>query len=197
MVAAFCGRQEGWKARQRPNCHSSPSGSAYRAWADTQRRGRFERVGGEVVAMAPERIAHTRVNARLWQALDRAIHDAGLPCEALADGVTVEIGEDTDYEPDAVVVCGSRPKGSATAVASPVVVVEVLSPSTAALDTGRKLVDYFSLPSVMHYLITFADRQQIIHHRRGDGGEILTRIVGDVVVMSPPGIILVMDGIWE
>ena len=65
-------------------------------WAENQ-PGRFERVGGEPVAMSPKRIQHIRIKSRIWAALDRAVRDGGLDCEALADGVTIEVDEDTDY----------------------------------------------------------------------------------------------------
>jgi Uma2 family endonuclease len=77
----------------------------FRDWAEGQ-AGRYERVGGEPVAMSPERIQHARIKARLWAALDAAVRQAGVECEALPGGVTVEVGDDTDYEPDAVVNCG-------------------------------------------------------------------------------------------
>ena len=51
-------------------------------------------------------------------------------------------------------------------IPNPVVVVEVLSPSTAADDQGVKLDGYFSLPSVQHYLIVDPDRRVMIHHKR-------------------------------
>src|SRR3712207_9097062 len=63
---------------------------------------------------------------------------AGLGCEAFADGMTVEIGEDYDYEPDAVVNCGDRLHPDVVAAPNPVIVVEVLSPSTQSTDTGAK-----------------------------------------------------------
>lgn len=99
----------------------SPTREEYRRWAERQ-RGRYERVWGEVVAMNAERIGHVRVKTRVWQALDRATRGAGLECEALGDGVTVEIGDDTDYEPDAVVNCGpprSMPHRSGPRTRSP------------------------------------------------------------------------------
>lgn len=102
----------------------------YRRWAEAQPRGGFERAAGEVVAMAPERVAHNRVKARMWRALDGAIRTAGLPCEALTDGITVEVGDDHDYESDAVVNCGDPLPDDAVAAPNPVTVVEVLSPST-------------------------------------------------------------------
>ncbi len=161
----------------------------YRRWAEAQPRGRYELVEGEIVAMAPERVAHLRVKVRAWQALDRAIRAANLPCEALPDGATVEVSDDTDYEPDAVVNCGERIAGDAVAAPNPVVVVEVLSPSTQSVDTGAKLADYFRVPSIQHYLIVRADRRAVIHHRRREGGEIETRLLAEGrIVLDPPGL---------
>ncbi len=170
------------------------SRAEFRQWAETQSRGRYERVEGEVVAMAPERIAHVRVKTRVWQALDRAIRAAGLDCEAFGDGVTVEIGEDTDYEPDAMVACGERLGNDAIAAPAPVVVVEVLSPSTRSVDTGAKLTDYFRLPSIQHYLIIRADRRVVVHHRRGDGDRIETRLLAQGRIdLDPPGLSVAIE----
>lgn len=161
----------------------------YRRWSEEQPRGRYERVAGEVVAMVPEQVAHVRVKARAWQALDRAVRAAGVPCETLADGVTVEVGDDTDYEPDAIVNCGERIEGTDVAASNPVIVVEVLSPSTRSVDTGAKLTDYFQVPSVRHYLVIRADRAMVTHHRRRDDGGIETQLLADGhVSMDPPGI---------
>src|SRR3984885_5689229 len=69
---------------------------------------------------------------------------------------------------------------------NPVVVVEVLSPSTAAIDHGRKLSGYFSVPSVQHYLILDPDRRVVIHHKRGVGDAIETRVLTDGVARLDP-----------
>ena len=170
----------------------------YRAWAEAQPCGRFERVAGEVVAMAPERAAHNRVKQRAWRALDAAVRAAGLRCEAFGDGMTVEVGDDHDYEPDAVVNCGDPLAPDAVAVPRPVVVVEVLSPSTQSVDTGAKLADYFRVPSVRHYLILRADRPQVIHHRRpADRESIETRIATDGTIrLDPPGLEIAVAEFW-
>lgn len=168
----------------------------YRAWAEAQPRGRFERVDGEVVAMAPERWAHARLKARIWRALDREITQAGLPCEAAPDGMTVEVDDHTDYEPDALVNRGPPLSDDAIAAPNPVVIVEVLSPTTASVDTGAKLADYFRLASVQHYLLVRPSRREIVHHRRTDDG-ILTRIVPEgTILLDPPGIRLSLDEIY-
>lgn len=128
----------------------------YRRWAEAQPSGRFERIDGVVVAMAPERLSHADRKALAWLALRRAV--AGLPCHVYPDGVTVEV-DDSDFEPDVVLRCGEALSGDEVAVPDPVVLVEVLSPSTRDDDLTRKLVAYFRLASVRHYLIFWADRK--------------------------------------
>lgn len=169
----------------------------YRSWAEAQPRGRTELVAGEVVAMAPERVGHLRTKAAVWLALRQAIAAAGLPCEAFADGITVEVGDDTDYEPDAVVNCGERIADDAIAAPNPVVVVEVLSPSTQSVDTGAKLADYFRVPSIRHYLIIRMDGRGLIHHRRRDDGGIETCILTEGKIrLDPPGISFAFEELY-
>ena len=96
--------------------------------------------------MAPERAAHARRKAAVWSALRDGIEAAGLPCEALPDGMAVRIDEHTAYEPDALVHCEEGLSDDAVLVPAPLIVVEVLSPSTATRDTGANLADYFRVP---------------------------------------------------
>ena len=57
----------------------------------------------------------------------------------------------------------------AVAASHPVVVVEVLSPSTQENDTGAKLADYFQVASIRHNLIVHPTKRTVIHHRRAEG----------------------------
>jgi Uma2 family endonuclease len=152
-------------------------------------------VDGRIVAMSPERGAHLRAKGEIYKALGRAIAEAGIPCQALPDGATVEVG-DSDYEPDALVNCGEPMPDDAIAAPNPVIIVEVLSPGTAGTDTGAKLTDYFRLPSVAHYLIVHPTRRLVIHHRRADAA-IETRILAQgAILMEPPGISIIVDDIF-
>lgn len=151
----------------------------------------YELVGGEVVAMAPERIAHTRTKSYIWRRLTEAIEGENLPCEALADGAAVEVDDHTVFGPEALVRCGLRLPGTAVKLTDPIVVVEVRAPSTGGRDAGVKLVDYFRVPSVHHYLIVRIEDRTIIHDQRGESDIILTRIVRDGPIhLDPPGITL-------
>ena len=165
----------------------------FRRWCAAQSGGRYERVGGHIIAMAPERIGHVRVKNRVVRALERAIRDSGVPCEAMADGVTVETG-DNDYEPDALVNCGPPPDDDEITATNPVVIIEVLSPSTAGTDTGGKLAGYFEVPSVAHYLIVNPTKRTVIHHRRDESGSIVTRIMASgEIKLDPPGISVMVE----
>src|SRR5262245_23201202 len=122
------------------------------AWAEGQ-PGRYELYNGVVYAMTPERVRHAEVKFAVQKALDAAIRRARVSCHMLRDGMTVRIDHETAHEPDALVYCGERLPPAAIEVPHPVIVVEVLSPSTRHIDAAAKLVGYFRLPSVMHYLI--------------------------------------------
>jgi Uma2 family endonuclease len=82
-------------------------------------------------------------------------------------------------------------------VARPVLVVEVLSPSTRSVDLSVKLADYFRAPSVVHYLIVDPD-PRIIHHARGAGDSIATRVVNaGSISLDPPGFEVAIADIYS
>jgi Uma2 family endonuclease len=168
----------------------------FRKWCERQPAGRYERIDGRIVAMAPERGAHLRVKSAVWLALRNAIRAAGVPCQALPDGATVETGE-SDYEPDALVNCGTPMGDTATTAPNPVIIVEVLSPGTAGADTGAKLVDYFEVSSVVHYLIVHSTKRVVLHHRRMSDGVETRIIAAGEVILDPPGIIITVEEIYD
>lgn len=169
------------------------------AWAMEQPQGtHYELVAGQVVAMAPERATHGRVKARLARFIGNAIDAAGLPCETYVDSMAVRVNADTIYEPDVMVRCGAPLESNAIEVTDPVIIIEIVSPSSTKRDTGSKLAGYLSIPSVHHYLIVLTDNPTIIHHRRDDTGSIATSILrDDAVWLDPPGIALsgIFDGL--
>lgn len=114
------------------------------------------------------------------------------------DGMTVEVGDDKDYEPDALVNCGEPVANDSVAVPNPIVIVEVTSPSTEYVDTGSKLEDYFTLPSVQDYLLVSTKKRQIIHHSRLEPGKLLTRIFRrGPVELAPPGVSIQIAELYE
>jgi Uma2 family endonuclease len=160
------------------------------SWAMDQ-GARYELVAGEIVGMAPERSAHALTKLHIARRLAESVEKAGLDCQVYPDGMAVEIDEATTYEPDALVRCGTPLPPDAIKLNDPIIVVEVLSPSSLARDSGAKLADYFRLPSVRHYLIVRTEDRVVIHHARADDGAIATRIIRDgPLLLDPPGISL-------
>lgn len=160
----------------------------YVAWGLGQPAGRYELVGGEIVAQAPERARHNLAKAGVYKALDAGVRKAGLPCTVFTDGMTIKIDAYTAREPDAAVQCGVAFDPATVFLDAPVIVVEVISASSERADTGSKLVEYFSIASIMHYLIVDPEKRAVIHHQR-DGAKIATAILTEgEVSLTPPGL---------
>ena len=167
------------------------------AWA-VEQPGRHELVDGFVYARSPEGARHAEVKFAAQTALLAGIRERALPCFMLPDGMTVRIDQRTAYEPDALVYCGPKLPRSAVEVPNPVIVVEVLSPSTGRTDLSAKLVGYFRVPSVVHYLIIDPKGPPVIHHARQSDDTILTRIVsGGTIDLVPPGLSLRVDDLYR
>jgi Uma2 family endonuclease len=170
----------------------------YLAWAETQESGRYELVRGEIVAMASERAEHVRAKTKVWRTLDEAIRRAGAPCEAFVDGLAVAIDAQTAYVPDALVNCGEAIAPDSLLAPSPVIIVEVLSPSSRNIDKQLKLSDYFRLPSLSHYLVVDLGRRLVLHYRRAAEGPITVTIVKEgAIALDPPGVQIEIAAIFN
>ena len=154
---------------------------------------RFELSDGEVVAMAAERAVHAVVKGAAFAALRDAARDT--PCQAFTDGMAVRIDASTQREPDAALRCGPRLPRDAMFYEDPVVLVEVLSPSTSSTDMNAKFSQYAGIDSLVHYLILDPDRRLAIHHRRAEGGFHTALLPGGPLRLDPPGITLDLDAI--
>jgi Uma2 family endonuclease len=168
------------------------------AWSEGQERGRYELVGGEVVAMAPERAEHNRAKARIWRALADALERSGARCEAFVDGLGVAVDAHTVYEPDVLVNCGEPIAPDVMLAPSPIVIVEALSPSSRTIDKSVKLAGYFKLESLRHYLVVDLEHHTVLHYgRQSVDAPILLRIVTEgVIQLDPPGLDLALSEIF-
>jgi Uma2 family endonuclease len=102
--------------------------------------------------------------------------------------MTVVIHSEHAREPDAAVQCGVEFKPGSKVLEAPLIVVEVTSPSSERDDTGEKLVEYFSVSGIQHYLIVNPVKKVVIHHERSQDREVATHIVRTGVInLSPPG----------
>jgi Uma2 family endonuclease len=181
----------------------APIGRAeYRAWGEQQASGRFERVNGHVVEKPRRTAGHGRAKVAVWRVLKDALEAAGMECQAYPSGVTVEIGEDTDYEPDALVNVGPPPAPDDFAAPNPVVIVEVLANDSRTAWASRRIPAYFSVPSVQHLVWVHAQRPEVVHYWRGEPfgfpNSLLSRMVtGGTITLEPPRIVIAVDEIYR
>jgi len=153
------------------------------------REGRWELRGGLPVKLSAETAGHVRVKGLAFRALQDAITRARVPCEAFPEGLTVRIDRMNAYEPDALVQCGAAVADRSLEAPNPVVVIEVISPSSRAFDRGTKRDGYFSLPSVQHYLVLDPEQRTVTHNfRRADGGLDSHDLRSGALRLHPPGL---------
>jgi len=158
------------------------------AWAVRQTEGKYELVDGVVTMQQAQRWGHSKVKAAVYLALQRAVAAAGVACYVASDGPTVRIGKHEAFVPDALVAPLPEPAFDSLEITNPIIVVEVLSPSTVRMDTTTKLDGYFKIASVMHYLIVDPESRSITHHKRGRAGVTARIVRKGVLALKPPGI---------
>lgn len=149
--------------------------------------------GIPVVAQA-QTVRHSERKAEVRQILRDAIALAGLPCRPLMemlvpiDGLQGKRG----YEPDVLVQCGAAPSPDAITIPDPLIVFEVVSPSSGRIDTVLKMPWYFALSSVLHYIIIEPQLRFLVWHaRETPDATIQTRILREgAMQLHPPGLAL-------
>jgi Uma2 family endonuclease len=111
----------------------------YLAWEPTQ-EGRHEYWDGEVFAMSGGTRNHNRISGNFFRLLDDALSDRNCDVYIADVKIQVEIGRKYFY-PDVVVTCDDGDDDTQY-VRSPCLIIEVLSPSTEAIDRGAKFAKY-------------------------------------------------------
>jgi Uma2 family endonuclease len=166
------------------------------AWANDQLDTNYELVDGEVVATAPDRLRHNLVKLAAARALEDAVKAAGLPFRVFTDGVGVVINDNTTRIPDASVQCGMKLNLNSMVLEAPLIVLEVTSSSSERQDLGAKLIEYFSVPSIRHYLVVVPEKRAVVHYMRNAEGALSIYIGRNGgIVLDPPGIKVPVAGL--
>lgn len=143
---------------------------------------RWELLDGEPVLTAPQDERHQTIVANLLGIVDRpsrgcggrALPGLGLLNDAIDDYAPI---------PDVVVRCGPIVVGGFAR--DPVLVAEVLSPSTMNNDRGRKIDFYRSLHSLRTILLVYADELRVEAWQRDEAGEWGRSVLTDPATSLP------------
>ena len=166
-------------------------------WNETQEE-RYELVDGYVVKMMTGASGgHALVTSNVLSALKPQARRTG--CRTLASDYGVRTSEAQVRYPDVVVTCGPFDPKS-LAAENPVLVVEVLSPSTSTIDTIEKFEEYKRVSSIQYILLVHpAVLDVTVYERSSDGAVTHTQYwtLEDVVDLSKIGAKLALSSIYE
>lgn len=137
----------------------------YLDW-ENARPDRNEYVRGEVYAMVGGRRPHGRVVANLVRHLSNQLD--GSPCQVFSESMKIQIADEAVLYPDVFVTCDRADLATEMIFRAPLLVIEVLSPSTQAYDRSLKFALYRRIPSLREYVLIDPDSRRVEAFRRGD-----------------------------
>lgn len=170
----------------------------YLAWEETAAE-KSEYVDGEIRAMSGGSEPHASIpmnlSALLWNAL------RGRGCRVLSSDMKVWTAG-AFYYPDLSVVCGPstyRGRNNHT-ITNPIVVIEVLSPSTEPKDRGEKFIRYQQIETLRFYLLVSQTEPRVELFERGENGHWDYSMVAGLekaLQIAPLGVTLALSEIYD
>lgn len=168
---------------------------------------RYERTRG-IVTRPPEGMAgaspeHNKAKGDLYTDLNNAFRDSGSTCTAIDSDDAVRIDAfQKDVFPDAGAYCGKpdyHEEGRKKSLRNPVLIVEVLSPTTRRYDITEKLRMYQSLESLREYVLVETELIDVKLLRRTESGWSIQTYssLEDVVELESVGVSLPVASVYR
>ena len=156
---------------------------------------KHEYVAGHIYAMVGTSKAHNLVALALASALRSHLH--GRPCQVFMADIKVYVKNATAfYYPDVVVAC-DRADSDPFVVTKPLLIIEVLSPSTERIDREEKLHNYRQLDSLEEYVLITPETKEAEVHRRVEGFWKVEAYAGEGnLQFASVGLILAMEEVF-
>jgi Uma2 family endonuclease len=169
------------------------SREAFLDWEERQEL-RYEFDGFQPIAMTGGTVEQGLIQANVIRQLGNRL--LGKPCRVFGSHVKIAGAGSIRY-PDAFVVCSPMVRGT-TVVTDPVVVFEVISPSTASTDYVVKNQEYRDTPSIQRYVMLEQDRQAATVFARAGDDWVGHVVSGEVVLVMPEiGVELPLAELYE
>jgi Uma2 family endonuclease len=142
---------------------------------------------GQMFAMSGGSPNHSLIANTIGALLHRQVPPG---CRTFNSDLRIKVAAAELYTyPDCSVVCGDLEYAGdqRDVILNPLLIVEVLSPSTEGYDRGKKFELYRTIESFREYLIVHQDRHHVEHYSRQDDGSWLLREhigAGDTVAIA-------------
>jgi len=131
---------------------------------------KYEYHDGYIYGMAGGTVNHGRISTNISREIGNNLIKKGSSCEIFNSDVKLHIQKENRYVyPDGMVVCGDLQYSEdyKEAITNPILIIEVLSKSTADYDRGDKFFFYQQIKSLQEYILIEQDKMQIdIYSRR-------------------------------
>lgn len=132
---------------------------------------KYQLVEGVAVEMPGGSPEHALIMGDVLHALENAIREVNSACVTFPSEIGIYVSERRSFYADAIVSAPKPQYDLKDRLRNPVVIVEVLSPSTEAFDRDAKFKAYQSLPSFRHYLLISQQEVFVTHFARNDEGK--------------------------
>jgi len=134
---------------------------------------RYEYWDGEIFAMSGGTLAHDLIMGNASNSLGAQL--PGKDCRVFTNNMQIKVPAAPPYRyADGSVVCGKvevERFNGADLLINPVLIIEVLSPSTEAYDRGDKFTFYKSIPTFREYLLIAQHRPHVTHYVKTESGK--------------------------
>lgn len=128
-----------------------------------------EYLRGGILAMAGASLAHTLITVDITTELN--IQLRGKECKVVSNDLRVKTVQQVSYlYPDVVIFCGEPEFEDETfdTLLNPVIIIEVLSPSTEIYDRTEKFESYKQIATLKEYILVSQDKVKVEHHQIQD-----------------------------
>lgn len=157
---------------------------------------RYEYLGGDVRMLAGGSPDHSIIIANLTSAIKGPLK--GSQCRVYNSDVQLQLTEKRYVYPDITISCDERDRNQREMIHYPIVVVEVLSPTTEAIDRGKKAAYYRTCPTIKEYMMVDSEEVFVEVHRLEEGRWTINNYEpGDTIQLESLGIQFLIEDAYE
>ena len=166
---------------------------------EAQSEERYEYHNGRIVAMAGGSLRHNRIINRIARVAGNALKPG---CELFTESIRLyRYQQKSWFYPDIIISCNPLDLQSNSGIKNPLLVVEVLSDSTAQVDATFKLHEYIRIPSLRHYLMVAQEECRVMHYFRTNSTELwklqIFTEMQDMIDLPEVGMQLTLAQVYE
>lgn len=157
---------------------------------------RYEYLAGDVRMLAGGSPDHSIIIANLTSAIKGPLK--GSQCRVYNSDVQLKLTEKRYVYPDITISCDERDRNQKETIHYPIVVVEVLSPTTEAIDRGKKAAYYRACPTIKEYMMVDSEEVFVEVHRLEEGRWTINNFeLGDTITLESLDIQFLIEDAYE